>query len=103
MPRRSAGSVPSDLFDLVVKNALDFLKQSLRELRKRPKYSVIDFCSALELLLKARLMLEHWALIISASNCDWCGALSAGLGEYSYLDGCVVCGGRFDSESFHRE
>jgi len=34
------------------------------ELNERPKYSVIDFCSAIEVFLKARLLLEHWTLII---------------------------------------
>ncbi len=56
---------PNDLFDLVVRNALDFLKQSVSELEKRPKYAVINFCSALELFLKARLLLEHWALVVA--------------------------------------
>ncbi len=64
--RRRGGS--GDLFDLVVRNALDFLDQSVSELQKRPKYSVIDFCSALELFLKARLMREHWALIVDKPN-----------------------------------
>ncbi len=61
--RQRSGS--DDLFDLVVRNALDFLHHSVAELEKRPKYSVIDFCSALELFLKARLMREHWALIVA--------------------------------------
>ncbi len=60
---RSTGS--HDLFDSAVKNAIDFLKKSVSELQKSPKYSVINFCSALEIFLKARLMLEHWALIVT--------------------------------------
>jgi hypothetical protein len=51
------------MFEAVADNAVDFLAQSLRELEKAPKYSVIHFCAAVELFLKARLMLEHWALI----------------------------------------
>lgn len=61
--RRRPGS--GDLLDLVVKNALDFLKQSVSDLPKHPKYSLVHFCSALELFLKARLMIEHWALILA--------------------------------------
>ncbi len=34
------------------------------EFQTNPKYSVIDFCAALELFLKAKLMLEHWSLIV---------------------------------------
>ena len=52
-----------EMFERVVANAVDFLKYSLTELEKTPKYSVIHFCSAIELFLKAKLMLEHWSLI----------------------------------------
>ena len=64
-PARWRVSADDDHFDLVVRNALDFVVQSVSELPKRPKYSLIDFCSALELFLKARLMREHWALIVA--------------------------------------
>jgi len=62
---KKARPTSEELLGLVVKNALDFLEQSVAALSKRPKYSLIDFCSAVELLLKARLMREHWALIIA--------------------------------------
>lgn len=58
----------SQMFDSVVKNGLDFFKQSITELDKSPKYSLINFCAAIELFLKARLMLEHWSLIIEKSD-----------------------------------
>lgn len=51
-------------FDSVVLNAIDFLKTSLNELEHRPKYSMINFYSSIELFFKARLMKEHWSLII---------------------------------------
>lgn len=51
------------MFDSLVCNAIDFLEHSVSELEKKPKYSVINFCTAVELFLKARLMLEHWSLI----------------------------------------
>ena len=51
------------MFQQVVDNAVDFLEHSLAELEEAPKYSVIHFCSAIELFLKAKLMLEHWSLI----------------------------------------
>src|SRR5256885_2670252 len=53
----------SKMFDSLVRNALDFLLRSVGELQETPKYSVIDFCAAIELFLKARLLVEHWALI----------------------------------------
>ena len=54
-----------DIFDSLARNAFDFLERGIDEFDKAPKYSVIHFCSAVEMLLKARLMREHWSLIVS--------------------------------------
>lgn len=54
----------SERFDDVVRNAFDFLGRSIHELEKHPKYSVIHFYSAIELFVKARLLKEHWTLIV---------------------------------------
>ncbi|MFI5072888.1 MAG: hypothetical protein ACHP8A_18585 [Terriglobales bacterium] len=54
-----------DLFERLVENALDFLHQSIKEFKELPKYSVIHFHAAVELFLKARLVAEHWTLIVS--------------------------------------
>jgi len=53
----------SKMFSSVVANAIDFLTHSIDELETKPKYSVINFCAAIELFLKAKLMLDHWALV----------------------------------------
>ena len=64
-----------DLLERLVENALDFLSQSIRELLdEQPKYSVIHFHAAVELFLKARLMAEHWSLVVARSKePDWDG------------------------------
>jgi len=54
-----------DIFDSLTRNAFDFLLRGIAEFDKNPKYSVIHFCAAVEMLLKARLMKEHWSLIVS--------------------------------------
>jgi hypothetical protein len=56
-------AISQQLFDSLVQNAIDFLNQSIVDLRSNPKYSVINFYASVELFLKARLMAEHWALI----------------------------------------
>jgi hypothetical protein len=56
---------PSDLFDRLVDNALDFLDRSIADFEKSPKYSVIHFYTAVELFVKARLMAEHWSLMVA--------------------------------------
>lgn len=54
-----------EMYESLVHNAIDFLDRSISELEENPKYSVIHFYSGVELFLKARLMKEHWILILS--------------------------------------
>jgi hypothetical protein len=54
-----------NIFESLARNAFDFLERAIDEFDKAPKYSVIHFCAAVEMLLKARLMKEHWSLIVS--------------------------------------
>lgn len=54
----------NDLLDKLIGNAFDFLGTAIDQFNSNPKYSVIHFCTAIELLLKARLMHEHWSLIV---------------------------------------
>ena len=48
----------------ILRNAFDFLKTSAEQFEQMPKYSIINFSSAIELFLKARLLKEHWSLIV---------------------------------------
>ncbi len=60
------------MLDRLVNNALGFLSKAISELEEYPKYSVIHFYSAVELLLKARLMAEHWTLVVTRrQDPDW--------------------------------
>jgi hypothetical protein len=58
--------MPKDaMFKCVVENAIDFLKKSITELDEYPKYSMINFHASVEIFIKARLMAEHWTLVVS--------------------------------------
>jgi hypothetical protein len=60
------------MFENLVNNAIDFLEHSISELGTAPKYSVIHFHVAIELILKARLVSEHWTLVVSPKReADW--------------------------------
>jgi hypothetical protein len=60
------------LLDRLVINALDFLARSIADLEQQPKHSTINFYTAVELFLKARLMAEHWSLVVSKRyEPDW--------------------------------
>ncbi|MDD3012552.1 MAG: hypothetical protein PHC34_02485 [Candidatus Gastranaerophilales bacterium] len=48
----------------VLGNAFDFLENAIGQIYEQPKYSVINYCSAIELILKAKLLNEHWSLLI---------------------------------------
>lgn len=61
-----------DYFSSLVDNALDFLSRSIDDFEHYPKYSVIHFYAAVELFLKARLMKEHWSLVVTKpQDADW--------------------------------
>ena len=61
-----------ELLDQVVNNSLDFLNRSIDEFPDHPKYSLINFHSAVELFLKARLLAEHWSLVVATrQEADW--------------------------------
>jgi len=61
-----------EVFKSLVDNAFDFLRRSTTELGKHPKYSLIHFCAAVELFVKARLMREHWSLIVmKPESANW--------------------------------
>jgi len=60
------------MLDRLVENALEFLSKAISEIKESPKFSVIHFCAAVELFIKARLMSEHWSLIVSKrQDPDW--------------------------------
>ena len=44
-------------------NAFDFLEMAIKQFDKEPKYSIINFATAVELFLKLGLLNEHWSLI----------------------------------------
>lgn len=54
-----------EMLDSLVENALDFLERSLADFDEKPKYSVIHFYAAVELFFKARLLAEHWSLVVA--------------------------------------
>ncbi len=56
------------IFDRIVDNAIDFLNSSVDDLKDKPKYSIINFSSSIELFLKARLAAEHWSLIVTSQT-----------------------------------
>jgi hypothetical protein len=52
-------------FISVVENAISFLESAVDSLEASPKNSIIDLYTAIELFFKARLMKEHWSLILA--------------------------------------
>jgi len=52
----------------LIDNAFDFLDTAVKQFKTEPKYSVIHFSSAVELILKTRLFYEHWSLIVSTKK-----------------------------------
>ena len=62
----------TEMFKNLVDNGLDFLFKAISELDAQPKYSIIHFYAAVELLVKSRLMYEHWSLVVTKKQePDW--------------------------------
>jgi hypothetical protein len=77
------------MFDNLVANGLDFLEHSVAELEKNPKYSLISFCAAVEIFLKARLLKEHWSLILADPKTANRSELSSGDFQSVSLDDAI--------------
>jgi hypothetical protein len=56
---------PDPAFRPLVLNALGFLRASYRSIWNGPNQAAINVYSAIELILKARLVFEHWSLMVS--------------------------------------
>ena len=52
----------------LIDSALDFLQAAIKQIDTDPKASLISFCTAIELFLKARLVYEHWSLIVMGDD-----------------------------------
>lgn len=59
-------------FEELVSNAFEFLNKSVAEFDTDIKFSIIHFCIAVENILKAELLHEHWSLIFKKpENAKW--------------------------------
>lgn len=60
------------MFERLVENACDFLSKAVNEFNDQPKYSVINLHTSIGLFIKARLMAEHWTLVVAKQkDLDW--------------------------------
>lgn len=62
----SATSTHDDLFQRLTTSALEFLRRAMAEAEANPKFALVHFCAGLELVLKARLLREHWSLVVTS-------------------------------------
>lgn len=75
-----------ELFDALVRNALGFVNTSIDHLQHKPKNAIVDLYTAIELFLKARLMKEHWTLMLSKPETGDLQNLAVGDFLSVYLD-----------------
>lgn len=93
-----------DWFRLVVKNAISFLNSSVDKLESSPRNAIIDLYTAIELLFKARLMKEHWSLIITRPEDANLTTFESGDFHSVYLEQSEkrlrnICGEKFKKEA----
>lgn len=56
------------IFSSLVTSAFDFLNKAIDEFDTSAKFSTVHFAIAIELFLKARLLREHWSLLIEKTD-----------------------------------
>jgi hypothetical protein len=86
VPKRSS-LTRADIFQSLVRNALDFLTFAISEFESKPKSSMVDFYTAVELFLKARLLREHWSLIV-VKDADWKSFVSGDFQSVPFNEAC---------------
>jgi hypothetical protein len=86
--RRDSKAEATALRDRLVENALDFLNVAIEQFEEKPKHSIINFYSAVELFLKARLLYEHWSLVVT-SNPDKQRFAAGDFQSVSFEDACT--------------
>lgn len=62
IPDRKSGI--NAVFRELVDSAFEFLERGIDGIESDRKHSIIDFATAIELFLKARLLAEHWTLVV---------------------------------------
>jgi hypothetical protein len=62
--RQAAFLSEQELFQSLTKSAFEFLENAIAEFEHSTKFSTVNFAIAIELFLKARLMREHWSLLL---------------------------------------
>jgi hypothetical protein len=70
MPNTLKKQEPTSDFENLVRNGIDFLEKAMSQLEREPKYSVINFYTAVEIFLKAPLVHEHWSLVVTDRDPD---------------------------------
>ena len=66
------------LWNSLVESAFDFFEHAVREHDSAPKYATLHLALSVELFLKARLMAEHWTLIVSPKKAPTFDQLQSG-------------------------
>jgi hypothetical protein len=52
----------------LIESAYEFLSRAAGDIGADPKHSIINFATGIELMLKARLMKEHWVLVVERAS-----------------------------------
>ncbi|MCA0403802.1 MAG: hypothetical protein LCH30_08400 [Proteobacteria bacterium] len=61
----------NNIAENLLENAYEFSKRASKDLENKDyKFSLIHFCSSIEQILKARLIIEHWMLVIDKNDID---------------------------------
>jgi hypothetical protein len=64
LPSKAVNSTDRPFQTIAAEHGLDLLLRAATQLTEDPKLSIVAFAAGVEIVLKARLVREHWSLIV---------------------------------------
>lgn len=72
----------------LINNGMAFLEKAISEVKTAPKFSVVSFWTAVEIMLKVPLAQEHWTLVCSGRNIRRKDYLSGEFQSITFQESC---------------
>ncbi|WP_373964350.1 hsdR [Kosakonia sacchari] len=72
----------------LINNGMAFLEKAISEVKTAPKFSVVSFWTAVEIMLKVPLAQEHWTLVCSGRNIRRKAYLTGDFQSITFQESC---------------
>ncbi|UXY13492.1 hsdR (plasmid) [Kosakonia sp. ML.JS2a] len=74
--------------EALIDNGMAFLEKAMNEVKTAPKFSVVSFWTAVEIMLKVPLAQEHWTLVCSGKSIKRQAYLTGDFQSITFQESC---------------